>query len=204
MPPVERPIVRGCDGCTVCCKLFGVRSINKPAGVWCQHCKAGTGCTIYGDRPTECSEFVCGYLVLPGLGPEWKPSVSHLMISSEGHEGRLNIHVDPNRPEAWRKQPYYAWIKEWSRKVTADRGQVTVMIGRRVIAILPDQDVDFGSVAPDELIVTSEVMQNGKRTWEAFAVKTDDAVGQKIHEAKGKPVRIDMSRTENFRRGRLL
>jgi hypothetical protein len=204
MAPVQRAIVRDCDGCTLCCKLFGVKAIDKPAGVWCQHCTVGRGCTIYENRPTECAEFVCGYLVLPGLGPEWKPAVSHLMISSEGYQGRLNIHVDPSRPDAWRKQPYYAWIKEWSRKVTAERGQVVILIGKRAIVILPGHDVDLGAIAPDELIVTSLVQQNGKPEWEAYAVKMEDETGRQIHEAGGKPIRIDMSRTETFRRGRRL
>jgi hypothetical protein len=32
----------------------------------------------------------------------------------------------------------------------------------------------------------------------------EDETGRQIHEAGGKPIRIDMSRTETFRRGRRL
>src|SRR5262249_50752592 len=39
--------VRGCDGCTLCCKVMEVKEIAKPGGKWCAHCKTGTGCGIY-------------------------------------------------------------------------------------------------------------------------------------------------------------
>src|SRR5215213_5527327 len=84
--------VRGCDGCTLCCKIFTVTELAKPGNEWCPHCIRGTGCGIYDRRPTDCITFMCGYLIMPHLGPEWKPAVSHLVISSEFSDKRINIH----------------------------------------------------------------------------------------------------------------
>lgn len=56
-------IVRSCGECTVCCKTHGVRELNKPSGKWCEHCKIGEGCSIYAERPKECGEFKCAWLL---------------------------------------------------------------------------------------------------------------------------------------------
>src|SRR5215212_9198972 len=115
------PVVRSCDGCTLCCKVMGVQALAKPRGTWCGHCQIGRGCGAYAERPQECIEFNCGYLVLPHLTPEWKPAVCHLIISSGVSNDRLSIHVDPTRPDAWRCQPYYGVMKEWARQGLAKR-----------------------------------------------------------------------------------
>ena len=113
------PMIRGCDGCTLCCKVMAVRALDKPQGKWCPHCKTGFGCGIYEDRPDECRVFACGYLVMPHLAPIWRPAVSHLIISSEISQDRMSIHVDPARPDAWRKEPYYSTIRQWSVRALA-------------------------------------------------------------------------------------
>jgi hypothetical protein len=199
-PPIA---IRGCDGCTLCCKVMAVRELPKPAGTWCQHCKAGTGCGIYDGRPAECRTFMCGYLQLPALSEAWKPSASRLIVSSELMENRINIHVDPGRPDAWRREPFYAEIKQWSRRITPERGQVVVMIGERSIVILPDHDVDLGVLAPGELLVVSQDIGRGGFAYEAYAVSGDVEVGRKIDAAKGKPVSVPVG-GEGFRKGRVV
>jgi len=42
-----------------------IRSLDKPAGKWCDHCAIGSGCKIYEERPQDCRDFHCGYLRLP-------------------------------------------------------------------------------------------------------------------------------------------
>ena len=64
---------RSCGTCTLCCKVFPVPDLAKPAGKWCQHCQPGKGCRIHETRPEVCRKFFCGWMVSPGLGPEWKP-----------------------------------------------------------------------------------------------------------------------------------
>ena len=197
--------VRDCDGCTLCCKVMGVRALAKPRGSWCPHCKLGTGCGIYETRPTECRTFLCGYLVKPGVSEAWKPSQSRLIISNELAQNRINIHVDLARPDAWRKQPYYGDLKTWSRHITADHGQLVVFVGARQIVILPDHDVDLGIVDPQELVVIAETpAANGGRTYEAYAVRRDVDGADKIDAARGGAVPLTASVAANFRKGRRL
>jgi hypothetical protein len=198
------PVVRGCDGCTLCCKVMGVHALAKPQGTWCRHCRIGAGCGIYAERPEECVTFNCGYLVLPHLTPEWKPAVSHLVISSGVSRDRLSIHVDPSRPDAWRKQPYYGVMKQWAAQALAKRQQVVVMIGHRSIVMLPDRDVDFGVLAPDEMIVMGETPTLQGASYEPFVVRRDSVLGQGVEAADGRPVAVREGDGEGLRRGRVL
>lgn len=52
--------VRPCDGCTVCCTVFGVEEINKPAWDSCPSLNE-RGCSIYETRPRHCRGFYCLY-----------------------------------------------------------------------------------------------------------------------------------------------
>jgi hypothetical protein len=198
------PVVRGCDGCTLCCKVMGVHQLAKPQGTWCKHCRIGVGCGIYAERPEECVTFNCGYLVLPHLTPEWKPAVSHLIISSGVSKDRLSIHVDPSRPDAWRKQPYYGVIKQWAAQALSKRQQVVVMIDKRSIVILPDRDIDFGVVASDEMIVMGETPTLQGMAYEPFVVKRDSGLGRDVDMAQGAPVAVRDGEGEGLRRGRVL
>jgi hypothetical protein len=61
-------IVRTCGECTACCKTHGVRELKKSSGEWCEHCEIGKGCRIYTERPKECGEFKCAWLLGPKGG----------------------------------------------------------------------------------------------------------------------------------------
>jgi hypothetical protein len=147
---------RGCDGCTLCCKLMGVAEIDKPIGVWCEHCEVGIGCRIYHARPQSCREFDCAFLTLEMLTEAWRPSKCKIVVAAELGGRRLAAYVDPSRPNAWTAEPYYGQLKRWARLAVAKKDQVVVYIGRRAIVILPDEDVDLGIVGEDEEIVTGE------------------------------------------------
>lgn len=146
---------RNCDGCTLCCKVMEVAALDKPIGQWCPHCVVGSGCGIYGSRPPACHSFECSYLVDLNLDPAWEPRRSRIVLVCVGGTNRISAHVDPGRPDAWRRAPYYAQLKAWSRQAVAARGQVVAYVGRRATVILPDRDVDLGIMADDEVIVTS-------------------------------------------------
>jgi hypothetical protein len=147
---------RGCNGCTLCCKLLGVPELKKPEGVWCEHCDINTGCQIYASRPPSCRKFNCAFLSMEMLTEAWRPSKCKIVLSPELGGKRLAAYVDPSRPHAWKVDPYYAQFKRWARMAVPKRDQVVVCIGRRAIVILPDEDVDLGIIGDDELIVTRE------------------------------------------------
>ena len=96
---------RNCDGCTMCCKLLSVAELDKAPGSWCTLCDAKAGCNAYAQRPTECRDFYCGYLLDPTLDERWKPSRSKLVVTREEQLGETLIHNDASRPDAWRREP---------------------------------------------------------------------------------------------------
>lgn len=151
-----RVVGRACADCTMCCKVLSISALQKPQGVWCPHCNIGRGCNIYGSHPSECSTFYCGYLTAEELGEHWRPNRCKLVVVAELEGTRLAIYVDPGSPSAWRTEPYYSEMKQWAAAAVPSMGQVVVMIGRRAIVILPEEDADLGIIAEDDRIVTSE------------------------------------------------
>ncbi len=166
---------RSCAGCTMCCKLFEIEALGKPAGTWCQHCEVEHGCRIYDSgRPQLCIDFYCDYLRDAKLGEEWKPSRSKIVLARDLDGRRLWAHVDPQRPDAWRREPFYSTLKAWARLSAAQRGQVVVSVGKRIFAILPDRDVDLGIVGKDEVIVTAAKSTPAGLRLDAYKRRKDD------------------------------
>jgi Fe-S-cluster containining protein len=46
-----------CDRCGVCCVVFDISTLNKPAGVPCSHLLENGLCAIYEERPAVCRAF---------------------------------------------------------------------------------------------------------------------------------------------------
>jgi len=146
---------RSCGTCTMCCKVYAIRELNKPAGQWCVHAQRGSGCTIYDKRPDTCRLFHCMWLVDATLGPEWKPEKAHFVVALDllGHEA-LTISLDPGRPDAWKKEPYYSTIKAWARRFCPESKKVLVIDHRGcVTVVLPDRDVPIPVLGANEDIV---------------------------------------------------
>ena len=71
---------RTCDGCTVCCTVFGVKdeTIYKLRYSRCPHlCE--NGCGIYANRPKVCKHFLCGWRCghIGGLSPDKQGILAH-------------------------------------------------------------------------------------------------------------------------------
>lgn len=117
---------RDCRGCTMCCKLLSVEEIANPPMSWCPSCDPKAGCGIYRQRPLECRQFYCEYLLDPALSEEWKPSKCKIVVVREDHTNALGIHVDADRPNAWREAPFHSVIGAWAH--AADRRQERVIV----------------------------------------------------------------------------
>jgi len=144
---------RECGECTMCCKVMGIEELEKPAGTWCTHCTTGRGCSIYDRRPAECRAFVCAWLQSDVFGEEWKPSRCKFALWAEPGNVNLKVSVDPARPDAWRKEPYYSYFKTWVRERIDRGGKVVILTGKRAIAVLPDRDIDLGECTDDDRVV---------------------------------------------------
>jgi len=165
---------RSCGDCSLCCKLAKVDELDKPSGVWCRHCAPGRGgCTIYETRPPVCRNYLCCWMMDSRLGPEWYPLTCKMILSLENSGQRLCVRVEPGHADAWRREPYYSQLKAWSRAAVEARQQIIVYINKRVIAILPDKDVDFGDVELGEQIWIGAQDTPIGRTWNAVKIPAD-------------------------------
>jgi hypothetical protein len=139
----------------MCCKVPAIEEFAKPPGVWCKHAVSGKGCGIYPDRPASCRAFYCSWMQDESFGPDWKPEKSKFVVYMQANAPNLQIAVDPSFPNAWTRPPYYARIKQWAAEGGAQGRFVFVRIGMRMIALLPDREVDLGRVEPSDDIVVS-------------------------------------------------
>lgn len=151
----EATVVHGreCGECSMCCKLMAIDELEKPMSVWCKHVVKRRGCAIYEDRPLSCAGFHCGYLVWPIAEDHWLPSKCKMVIVIED-ENRMAVHVDPSTPNVWKAEPYYSDLKSWAWHAAQHDQQLVVSIARRMIALLPDCEVDLGFVDEDEIVLT--------------------------------------------------
>jgi hypothetical protein len=143
---------------------MSVPDIDKPGGKWCTHCDRSRGCNIYEKRPQTCRDFVCAFLVDPTLDERWRPSTARFVLVVKEPGRRATVCVDPQRPDAWRREPYLSTLRAWSKTAVERRGLIDIFVGGRSTAILPDKEVDLGIVAKDEVIMTySERTPTGVR-----------------------------------------
>lgn len=171
MTPPTGSDARECGSCSLCCKLMEVPWLDKPAGNWCRHVQMGHGCSIYETRPEHCRGFRCGYLYWPQAGEHWFPARCKMMIYTLDNT-RMVILVDPKTPNVWKLEPHYSDIKRWARGAAASQTQqIVVQIGKRMIAILPDRDIDLGVLAEGEVIAIDRD-ENG--SYSARKCRADD------------------------------
>jgi hypothetical protein len=142
---------RHCGDCTLCCKVMAIEELDKPAGTWCRHCQPGRGCGTYDDRPGECREFNCLWLVDDRFGPHWRPSKSKLVLATSA-DG-IEVRCDPTFPDAWRKEPFLSEIRVLAASGEAHDVTMLVIIGQRMILLASDREFDLGVVGVDERIV---------------------------------------------------
>lgn len=115
---------RSCGTCTLCCRLPDIDLLDKPANVWCRHCVAEKGCSIYADRPSVCRDFLCLWMTDAGLAEAWEPSRSHMMVYRQGPQ--VTVLVDPDHPDIWRREPYHAQLRAWAEEAELAGGYVIV------------------------------------------------------------------------------
>ena len=147
---------RSCGTCTLCCKVYDVPVLDKPAGRWCQHCRPGRGCGIHDSRPQHCRSFNCLWMTAPWLGPDWKPDRSKMVLSIDPETRFLFVQVDPGAAAAWRREPYYRQLKQWAAASLPQRRHVVVFLNKSATVVLPDRDVPLGEIEAGDRIVARE------------------------------------------------
>ena len=177
---------RACGTCMMCCKVPAIAEFAKPPGVWCRHAVSGKGCNIYADRPVSCRSFYCLWMQDESFGPEWKPEKAKFVVYVQHNGVNLQIAVDPSFPNAWTRPPFYAQIKTWAAEGAAQGRFVFVRIGMRMIALLPDREVDLGRVeAEDDIVVSRQPGPAGV----AYAVEVKKRAPAAAGESAAPPAR---------------
>lgn len=116
IPPAVAAAGRSCGDCAMCCKLPEIAEMDKKAGDWCRMCSTRQSCDDWDKRPQQCRSFFCHWMENPGLGEEWRPSKARFMIMGKDGGRTMLVVVDPDRPDAWKKQPYLNHFMQWSEK----------------------------------------------------------------------------------------
>lgn len=84
---------------------------------------------------------------------------------------RHEIHVDPQRPDAWRQEPYHSELRALARASVAQRMVVIVFIRNRIWVVCPDRDDDLGIAEPGDQAV-ARLKPDG--TYEVVKVNAKD------------------------------
>ncbi len=185
--PAERELAvtvpgRGCDGCTLCCKLLPIEELAKPASAWCPHCDPGRGCRIYADRPSPCRGFYCGWMVNGKVAAHWRPRDSRMVLDFQPTRKRLVLHVDPGRPDAWRKPPYHTDLQAVAGMMAETGGHVLIACGPNFTMLLGRQEFPLGRLLPSDKIVYYR--RPGPTGW-AYDVTVNPGTADEQHPGSG-------------------
>jgi hypothetical protein len=162
-PPPPAP-GKSCGSCTMCCKVYEVPVLSKPANRWCQHCKPGRGCGIWQERPQFCRDFHCRYIVDPNLGPKWRPDICKFVMNYQPN-GTFAITCDPGARHAWRQEPYYIALKRMSLQLLEAGITMYVTDGVSKIIVTPDEDVVACAIDEEPNFRIDKVERAGVVIW---------------------------------------
>ena len=145
-----------CTGCTACCRIMGVRELDKAPNVACRHCIAGVGCREYDARPASCRTFRCVWLqtqdTAAPLAPALRPDRSRVVMSTADAGETIVLNVAPDRREAWRQGA----MGERVARMLRDRVKVLLKCGERVQPVPPpDARAALTAVAPAPIVAGS-------------------------------------------------
>ncbi len=157
---------RECGTCTLCCKVYKVAVLSKPEGVWCTHCAVGRGCRIHETRPLHCRQFFCLWMTNETLPPSWKPEISKMAISIFPDNGFVYVQVDPGSPQAWRKEPYFTGLKQWSARLLQSGKHLIVFVHSHATLMMPSGPVPMGPMSPDDAFVVRERFTDAGKTYD--------------------------------------
>lgn len=130
-----------CGECTLCCKVYEIEDFEKKPGTVCNHVRPEGGCGVWGLHPKICQEFKCLWLKHDDMNGLWRPDHAGFVLRLEPNGTTLAIDVDHDRPDAWRREPYYSQIKLWSEVMPKSEGLVLVYAPEGLYVVTPMEDL---------------------------------------------------------------
>lgn len=111
-------------------------------------------------RPEGCIRFNCDWRKNARLGDEWRPDRCGFLLTRTSETSPYEILVEPAKPDAWRKEPYFSGLRRVAAIVAEQGFPVIVAAGVRRWVLLPDRVV----------IVPPEHMASGLRIFREITV----------------------------------
>ena len=76
--------MQSCGACRLCCRIFPLPVLDKPAEVWCRHSGAA-GCAIHGPRTPEiCRQYNCYWREHDAWPDAWRPDRVGIVATEAG------------------------------------------------------------------------------------------------------------------------
>lgn len=142
----------------MCCRLLGIREIQKPMGEWCPHCAIGKGCKIYEERPPSCADYQCIWLQSQAtdnpMPLHTRPDKSKVVLTQQ-EDKVVSAHQDPGYPAAYEQGDIFKLLKAIvayddmkvvistshpNKKILLERGRTLASVERRHIEVTdPDE-----------------------------------------------------------------
>ncbi len=148
---------RECGTCSKCCNVYFIPELDKPKNTWCPHVSDTCGCRIWPDRPKTCSAFFCLWTLDPRFDERWKPELAGFVMSTIENGSQLQVVVDTDFPEAWRREPYLSTLCAMSRDMMVSGKFIYVYVASERYMILPDKahKLEFSSRDVDYSLIVS-------------------------------------------------
>ena len=152
---------KACGECSLCCKVLAIEELQKQGGLLCQHVRSGKGCGIYAERPQVCRVYQCSWSWAGPLDERWRPDRAGFLLHPGLEASHVDIVVDPERPDAWRREPYYSQIKQWSDRRNPAITRVLVTMPGHIIVVFPECEIDIGPPGKP-IIYSGYAMKDGR------------------------------------------
>ncbi len=159
---------RACGPCTLCCKVYALPELEKPAGAWCKHCAPGKGCEVHDNPPSpQCGQFFCLWMTDATMPDDWRPDKARFVLSIYPPNGFVYGQVDPGSPGAWRRAPYYDGLRRMAERLLPQRRHVIMFVGEEATLVMPEEPLPLGRMtAQDNFRIEQTFGPNGP-TWRA-------------------------------------
>lgn len=170
------PRARQCGSCNLCCDVLEVAQVAKPVNELCKHWETGKGCTIYDHRPQMCRSFTCSWLQ-GHLGDEWFPNRARMVVHFS--QGAINVQVDPNYPDRWRREPYFGKLCEWSLNGLRRNGNAGYAT---LVVVGSDKFLLLGrTVVPDPTLFGTAFLPVAPETFRYWKARSQEHL-QRLHD----------------------
>ena len=134
--PLLPRVDRVCGGCNACCYVLAIDDLKKPINEDCKHLdrsKTTHHCSIYAERPRDCSEYMCAWVREPWFGED------------KHRPDRLGVVFTP-RDNRWDVEPFAGPFSLVGHELRA--GAMDEKVTKKFMTHLAGHFIVFGFFAP--------------------------------------------------------